>query len=100
MPQSVRQRRGNDGRHPIHPIPSRNSNRLLGATIPLVRNDAEERKASCLEQSQEEARSQQPGVVMACSHRRLCDPPSQDEAWHKDAMRHFDNQDGRERLPC
>lgn len=60
--QAVRQGRGDDGGQAIGSIPRGDAERLFRASIPLIRDDAEEGKTGALEQSQEEARRQESRV--------------------------------------
>lgn len=55
MAQSVRKSRCNDRRSAIGTIPRSNAQRLLGTTIPLASDNAEQRETSGFEETKEES---------------------------------------------
>jgi len=72
---------------------------LLSSTIPLVRNDTEERQTTALEQAEKEAGCKKAVVIVACSHGGLCNAPSQNHRRHQYSVGDFDDENGGEGLP-
>ncbi|KAJ0165013.1 hypothetical protein CTA2_12598 [Colletotrichum tanaceti] len=90
---------GEDGGQAVGAVPAGDAHGLLGAAVPLGGDDGEEGQAAGLEEAEEEAGGEQAGVVVAGGHADLGDAPAEDEARHEEAVRHLDDEPGREGLP-
>ena len=98
--QTIRNCCRNDGGNSVRAVPCCDADGLLSTSVPLTRDDTEQRQTAGFEETKEETRCQQrPEVITSC-HCCLSNAPTETKTWHQDSVGDFDDQDRREWLPC
>lgn len=77
MPKAERQDTGSNGSKTVRAVPCSDTDRLLSSAEPLRCDDAKKWQTAAFEEAQEETSCEKSTIIMASSHARLCDSPSE-----------------------
>jgi len=90
---------GDDSGDSVGSVPGGDSQGLLGSSVPLRGDQAEQRETSSLEQSEEESSDVDVAVVGRCSHASGRDTPAENKDGHEVSSGESDEDECGERLP-